>query len=47
MFSRNPKPWLVSVLVETETGGQTTGSNMPCYLSQKMPYHYSQMLGNW
>ena len=38
--SRNPIPWLVSVLVETETG-QSTGSCMPCHLSQKMPYHNS------
>ena len=37
---RNPIPWLVSVLVETETG-QSTDSCMSCHLSQKMPYHYS------
>ena len=30
--SRNPVPWLASVLVETETG-QRTGSNMPCHLN--------------
>ena len=31
--SRNPIPWLASVLEETETGQSTTGSNMPCHLS--------------
>ena len=29
---RNPIPWLVSALVETETG-QSSGSCMPCLLS--------------
>ena len=31
-FSKNPIPWLVSVLVETETG-QGTGNCMPHHLS--------------
>ena len=30
--SRDPIPWLASVLVETETG-QGTGSSMSCHLS--------------